>query len=261
MQTTFNPNELVIDKVRNVEFTDLDTKEVIARLTQLEDPALKTTAENDSIVDAVGAEIMKLYKAKKATFTASNSLFSMDLLALQTGSDKTVASDTAKIDIAVDETLTVSGGKASLNKTPKGEFRYVYVLNKGTIATKLEKAEAAAAGKFAITGKDISVDTASVPDGTKLYVEYTAESANAVKIINKAEDFPKAVGFKASILFRDPCTEKTYLGGILADRAKLDPSDIEASFKRDGKHAFTVDLFRNYCEENSELYSFFIAQD
>jgi hypothetical protein len=261
MQATFNPNELVIDKVRFVEFTDLTTNEVIAKLTQLEDPALKTTAENDSIVDAVGAEIMKLYKAKKATFTASNSLFSMNLLALQIGSDKQVASDTNKIDVPVDETLTIAGGKAKLSKAPKGEFRYVYVLNKGTISTKLEKAEAATAGKFAISDQDISVDTATVPDGTKVYVEYTAESANAVKIINKAEDFPKAVGFKASVLFRDPCTESTYLGAVLADKAKLDPSDIEASFKRDGKHSFTVDLFRNYCEDNGELYSFVVAQD
>ena len=256
----FNPNELVLNKVRNVEFTDLATGAVVGRLTKLDDVSLKTTAENDTITDALGSEIMKLYKAKKATFTATNALFSTDLFALQSGTDKVVATDTAKITVPADETLKVAGGKATLVGTPKGEFRYAYVLNAGAIATKLEKAETASAGKFAISGKDITVDTKTVPDGSILYVEYETESANAVKISTGTEDFPKAVGFKASVYFKDPCTEEDILGFVVAPKAKIDPSDIEVSLKRDGKHSFTIDLFKNYCDEDAELYSFIVCK-
>ena len=261
MAKTFNVNELVPYKFRYVEFTDLADNTVIARLTQLEDATLKTAAENDSVKDAMGTEIMKLYKAKTAQFTASNSLFSTDLYAVQMGSAKETASAEHKILVPADETLTVAGGKATLVGTPKGEIRTVYVLRNNNIAQKLTANATASEGKFAISDKQISVDTTTVPDGSKIYVEYNKEvDSNAVKVTNKANNFPKVTGFKASLFFKDPCTEEEILGYIVSPKAKIDPSSIETAFKFDGKHPFTVDLFKSYCDENDELFSFIIAE-
>ena len=70
----FNKNELILDKVRSLTAHDLSTGEMLFRLTSLEDPSLSCTAEGEEIVDAIGALITTLYRAKKATFSASNSL-------------------------------------------------------------------------------------------------------------------------------------------------------------------------------------------
>ena len=89
----FNPNELIIDRVRYVTAHDLETKEMLFMLTQIEDPSLNCTAEGEDVVDAVGALITTMYRSKQAEFTATNSLFSLDLAAAQYGTQKKVAGE------------------------------------------------------------------------------------------------------------------------------------------------------------------------
>ena len=94
---SLNKNELILDRVRSLTTHDLETSELLFRLTSLEDPSLSCTAEGEEVVDAIGALITTLYRAKKATFSASNSLISLDLAAAQYGTKKEVAGVT-KID-------------------------------------------------------------------------------------------------------------------------------------------------------------------
>ena len=66
-----------------MSFQDLSTGEMLFRLTQLEDPTLTCTAESEEVTDALGSVITTLYRSKKATFSATNSLVSLDLAAAQ----------------------------------------------------------------------------------------------------------------------------------------------------------------------------------
>lgn len=99
MATTFNPNELILERVKSVLFTDYSTGDILARLTQLEESTLETTSETDEVLDAIGSPIDRIQRSKAATFSASNSLFSLDLAAQQFGTDKQVASSSAKINV------------------------------------------------------------------------------------------------------------------------------------------------------------------
>lgn len=260
MAETFNISELVPYKFRSISFSSITDGKVLARLTQIESPQLNTTTENDSVVDAIGTEIMKLYRSKKAQFTAQNSLFNLDLYATQLGTQKKVASSASKILSPAEERLKVANGKVTLANKPAGEFRYIYLLKQNNIYTILEKDTTASAGKFAINNTEISVETASVPDGSILWIPYEYESENAISIANYSDKFPEVVAFNASVIFKDPCTEKDILGFIVAKRAKIDPSSIELALTKDGKHPFTIDLFKPYCDEDGELYNFIICQ-
>ena len=114
----FNVNELVLDKVRSLTAHSINEKnygEMLFRLTSLEDPSLSCTAEGEEIVDAIGAVITTLYRAKKATFSASNSLISLDLAAAQYGTEKEVASSTGKIKVPTYEILTVAEGTTTVD--------------------------------------------------------------------------------------------------------------------------------------------------
>ena len=93
----FNKNELILDRVRSLVANDLSTGQMLFRLTSLEEPSLQCTAEGEEIVDAIGALITTLYRAKKATFSATNSLISLDLAAAQYGAKKEVGSADNKI--------------------------------------------------------------------------------------------------------------------------------------------------------------------
>ena len=71
----FNPNELIIERVRAVEEYDPETFELTGRYTQIEDPSLKFTADGTDVTDAMGAPITTFYNAQSGTFDFSNSIF------------------------------------------------------------------------------------------------------------------------------------------------------------------------------------------
>ena len=84
----FNPNELVLERIRAVEEYDPSTMELQGRYTQIEDPSLQTSADGTQVTDAMGAEIVTFYNAQQGTFSFTNSLHSLDLMASQFGATK-----------------------------------------------------------------------------------------------------------------------------------------------------------------------------
>lgn len=254
-----NVNELILDKVRSLIFTDLADGSVIGRLTKLEDPSLQTAAEGEEITDAQGALISKLFRAKTGKFTATNSLFSMDLLALQYGTDKEVADDTNMIVVPIEETLTVADGKITLAHDPLGDIKYIYKLESGQLAKKYTVGVDADTDVFSINGKEITVPTGVTG---KIYVEYEYETTSAVRVVNNSEKFPEAVGVKIFAIFRDTCNENVkYAGVIKAAKGKIDPTSIETALTGTGKHSFDIDFMKDYCsDDGTDLFSVIVAE-
>ena len=267
----FNKNELILDRVRSLTAHDLSNGEMLFRLTSLEDPSLNTTAEGEEVVDAIGATITTLYRAKKATFSASNSLMSLDLAAAQFGTKKEIAgemmgSEKKKINVPTYEIIPVEAGttEVSLKKAPVGGVKYIYALAENEIATRYTAGDAVSATEFVIdaAGK-ITVPTGLVG---KIYVEYAYEADGGVqnganRIVNKTSEFPEACSLKIYAYFRDKCNENlVYSGVIVSPKAKLNPESVELALTSTGKHPFEFQMMRDYCDDEAELFSIIIAQ-
>ena len=272
----FNVNELIIDRVRSLTAHDLSNGEMLFRLTSLEDPSLQCTAEGEEVTDAIGALITTLYRAKKATFSASNSLISLDLAAAQYGTKKEAASADNKIKVPTYEVLTVDNGKITLSKTPvkvketdEYAVKYIYALVDGGIATRYNAGASVSDEDFLLDGASISVPTGVTG---KIYVEYEYEADGAEasegkagnganRVVNKTSEFPEACSMKIYAYFRDKCNENVvYSGVIVANKAKLNPESIELALTSTGKHAFEFQMMRDYCDEEAELFSIIIAE-
>ena len=256
----FNKNELILDRVRSLSAHDMANGEMLFRLTSLEDPSLQTSAEGEEVVDAIGALITTLYRAKKATFSASNSLISLDLAAAQYGTRKEIASAESKITVPTYEILTVAEGvtEVTLKNAPVGGVKYIYGLADNEIATRYDAGDAVSATEFVIdeTGK------ITVPTGLtgKIYVEYSYASENANRIVNKTSEFPEACSIKIYAYFRDKCNENlVYSGVIVANKAKLNPESVELALTSTGKHPFEFQMMRDYCDDEAELFSIIVA--
>lgn len=264
----FNKNELILDKVRSLTAHDLSTGEMLFRLTSLEEPSLSCTAEGEEVVDAIGALITTLYRAKKATFSASNSLISLDLAAAQFGTKKEVASSESKIVVPTYEILTIGEGvtEVSLKNVPvkvnasdEHAISYIYSLENNEIATRYIAGAAASATEFLID----EAGKITVPTGLtgKIYVEYSYESEKANRIVNKTSEFPEACSMKIFAYFRDKCNENlVYSGVIVSPKAKLNPEQVELALTSTGKHAFEFQMMRDYCDDEAELFSIIIAE-
>lgn len=263
MPTVFNKSELILDRVRSLVTHDLSTGQLLFRLASLEDPSLQCTAEGEEITDAIGAVITTLYRAKKATFSATNSLISLDLAASQYGAKKEVASADNKILDSTYEILTIGdGGTVVLANTPVDDIKYIYSITDGEVGTAYQAGAAASATEFVI---DKETKTITVPTGLtgKIYVEYTYETENAIRIVNKASEFPEACKLTVYAYFKDKCNENlVYSGKIICPKAKLNPEQVELALTSTGKHAFEFVMMKDYCAEEGEdeLFRIIVAE-
>lgn len=260
----FNPNELVIDRVRSMTAHSLDTGEMVFRLTQLEEPSLATAAEGEDVTDALGSVITTIYRAKTATFSATNSLLSLDLAASQFGSKKQVGEKNKEIlDYTyeiIDFTVDDSAGK-KLKHTPADvtAIKYVYEVNKKDLGKMFKAGSQASAAEFQVNEDGTLIP----PTGFvgKLFVEYTYKAENAVKVANKASDFPTAFSAVLYVYFRDVCTDKLISGKVIIPKAKINPESIELAFTSTGKHPFEMKINKDYCvdEGADELFSIVVS--
>lgn len=244
-------------------FNDLSTGEMLFRLTQLEDPTLTCTSEGEEVTDALGSVITTLYRSKKATFSATNSLVSLDLAAAQYGTKKEVAENGKEIVTRTFETITIpdSATAVKLAHEPanKDDVKFIYSIANGELG-KSYKAGAAASKTDFVVAED---GTITLPTGLtgKIYVEYEFKTENAVRIVNKASKFPEAAKVVIYAIFRDACNENVvYSGVIVCPKAKFNPESVELALTSTGKHAFELNMMKDYCEDDGDLFTIIVNE-
>lgn len=259
----FDKNELILDRVRNLVATDLATGQLIFRLASLEEPSLQCTAEGEEITDAIGAVITTLYRAKKATFSATNSLLSLDLAAAQYGTKKEVGSETSKITTPTYEIIKVPTDATSITlaKTPVGDIPFIYSFESGEIAKAYKVGSVASESEFVVGENGVI----TLPTGVtgKIYVPYKYDTANAVRVVNSASKFPEACGLQIYAYFKDKCNENVvYSGVIVCPKAKLNPEQIELALTSTGKHGFEMTMMKDYCADEGEddLFTIIVSE-
>lgn len=258
-----NKNELIFDKIRSVVMYDYETgKDILFRLTHLEDPNLTCTSEADEVTDADGAPISRLYKNKQAKFSATNSLISLDLAAAQYGTTKQVADTGKAFIIPTYDILEIENGKVKTKNKPSDikDVTKIYIVEKGQLGKAYTAGSAASENEFLISEDGTITVPTSVTTG-KVYVEYNYSSENAMKIVNKSSEFPSTGRCRIYCYFRDECDDnKLYSGIIISNRAKLNPEQIEIALNSTGKHSFEIDFLKDFCEEDDDLFTIIVAE-
>lgn len=268
----FNKSELILDRVRHATTFDLETKKMLMKLNSIEEPSLGCTAEGEEVTDALGSVITTLYRAKRATFSGSNSLMNLDLAAAQYGAEKEVASTVNKIIDYVCETINVEGESVKLKYAPtkikvkiEGEEKevvdvpWIYVIEAGEIGTAYKVGAQVSETEFVISDNGVITLPTSVTSG-KVYVEYKREAEEGIKVSNKAENFPQACELHIFAYFRDKCNENlVYSGKVIAPKAKLSAESIELALTSTGKHPFEFTMMKDYCEEDANLFDIIVT--
>lgn len=262
----FNPNELILEKIRAVEEYDPATMELDGRYTQIESPSLKTSANGTQVTDAMGAEIVTFYNAQQGTFSFTNSVHSLDLMASQFGSKKEVADADNKIITYVSEVITLVNNVATLKYVPVGtvgaEVKYAKVINDNNTYGKTYSVSAAVDDeKFTIDAKN---KTITFPEGTtgRVFVQYERETENATRVTKRTDGVPEVKTLIIHAIFHDPCnTNLVYAGVIYVPRAQINPESVEVNLTPDGKHSAEYRLQKPYCDESARLFDVIVSED
>ena len=271
----FDINNFVIDRiVRGVALSQKDDS-VLFSINQIQNASLNCASESTDAVDAMGTPIATFYRAKSCEFSAENALFDMNLMATQLGTEKKVASATAKITVPAMESFTVvEGGKQELKHSPitytvtkdgvtstVSSVKEIYALNgDSTFGVKYTAGTAASATEFSIADKTITLPT-GLAVGTEMFVMYEYETENAVEVVNSAKNFPVGCKFVMEVLGCDVCDQTNLVYAyVIFNNAKLSP-DFDWSIATDGTHPFSMKAQQDYCDREKKLFSIVIPGD
>lgn len=264
----FNPNELILQKIRSVEEYDPSTDELMGRYTQIEEPSLQTSTEATDVTDAIGTPIHTFYRNSQGTFSFTNSLHSLDLMASQFGSEKIIADEANKILVPVSETVEIAADSTvTLKYTPAGaegtEIKYVKIINKSnTFGDTYTISPTSASGKnFTLNKAERKI---TLPAGTtgRAFISYVRESDSAVKLSKTTDTITPVRKLIIHAIFHDPCDANiVYAGVIQCQRAQIDPTSVEVGLSPDSKHAATYQLKKPYCDESANLFDIIVAEE
>lgn len=258
-----NINNMIINTVVRGTLFDKATNEVYFSIDNIADASLECGGETVYAVDAKGVQIAGFDRSKSATFSGSNALFNFDLMAAQLGSDKTIASEAAKIVVPKFELIDVTDAtKIALAETPVDtSVKFIYSTHADKSKNqKFARATAASATEFAISGAEITLPTDAFKVGDRVAVWYDVESASAQEIKNTTKHFAKGGKFVLEVLVAEPCNPThDYYAYIIFNNAKLD-NNFTLDFNTEATHAFSISAMQDYCSAQNELFSIIIAE-
>ncbi len=221
-----NFEQLVIDRVLDGIFENSE-HDVLAILDQLSNLQINVTSETQDKTDAQGALISRKYKAKSAEVTAENAMFSMNLNALQSGSNKLTGSD-----VELPRVMSVEKGKnIILPDVPNDGTLTVYGTKDNgllDVEKKYEQGSTAGAGVYAVTTANGKTTIALPTDATQTvvikYIYKVAAGKNAIRINHDAVSVPKACTATFRVLCSDVCDPETsYVMYIVFPRFQMTP--------------------------------------
>ena len=259
----FDINNFVIDKVIRGVMTSTDDGSYLWSVNQISDPVINCTTESKEAVDAIGSTIMQFDQAKKAEFSASNSLFDLGMLAAQLGTSKKVASTTNKVVVPKFETVDVTAATTVvLSQKPTKNVDAIYELKgDSTLGTKYTAGTAANTTRFVYNSstKTITLPT-GLTTGSQLLIMYEYESDAAVEVSNSATQFPSAGKFVMEVLGADVCNPSVlYHAFVIFPAAKLD-GNVDVGLATDSKFGFKITCMQEYCDKEKRLFRIVVPE-
>lgn len=260
-----NFDQLVIDRVVDAWFESKSTNELIAVLDQVTNFNVNTTSETKDKTDAQGVLLKRYFLSKSVEVTGENAVFSLNMAAIQSGSEKKIGtavtlprimqiaktdSPYALPDTPIDGTLMLYG--TSDNGVVDVEKKYA----KGDSAGVDTYAVATAGGVTTVTVPTNATDTVQIK------YEYTvAEGDIAARVDQTGDKFPAECKATFRVLCSDLCDSETVRAlYIVFPKFQMSP-DVSLTFDTDSTQNFTATALKDYCGKGQILYYIAIAED
>ena len=258
-----NTNNLVINRALSAWMKNKTTGDLIFNLIDVKEPSLEIAGEQVYATDSIGQKIAAFDRNKEAKISCQSSLFDLNLIAAQVGTEKVEAGKSAKILAPVVDILEAQSKKITLSKTPKEGYSITQICklnNDGSIASKYGVNPTATATQFSITGNQISLPTAEdIKDGDRFYVNYMADYDKGVSVVSSADGKADSGEFVLEVLFCDPCDQATeYHGYVIFPNGKL-TNEATIEMNVEAAQQFTIEALQDWCSKDKKLFEIVVV--
>lgn len=264
---SFALGDIIVDRIQYGWAEKFDGTPIYV-LTQLSEGSLEITAESKDAVDKDGTLIKRFWQGKSGTFTATNAMISLPMLASNSGVDAEVVSDgiikaTGQAGtITMPKIVKVAGGQqVTLTGAVDTSIKVTEILTNGAMGDEITASGgSASATAYAFNSSD---DKFTAPtDTTKSYlVRYDREVENGAKVSNSADKFPATIRLILKCLAVDPC-EADVLKAMYLELPSFQPSpEITVGLQTDTTLDYSGDLQVDYCSDDKGLYNIYWCDD
>lgn len=258
---------------------------------QLQDFQISVSSEEDTKTDAQGNTIFSISRAKSCEVSFTTPLFTLEIVAAMNGTDKQVGTDTVKIAVPKFETVklvetadkvVISGDYTTVNLDHyvrnsgiEGAAEYkisaAYLTKDGSTKKKLSLGGGAnpSDGEFVFTQGNPAGDPAT-PDkiklknsdylaGASILITYEYLTADAIQIVNSAEEFPVASVVKVLVRGYDVCDKSAPIYAYFIFPSAKFQTNYTLGMALDQNIDCNLTCSYDYCSDNRELYRMVIA--
>jgi hypothetical protein len=252
---------------------------------QVADFQINVDAEEDTKTDAQGNTIFSISRAKSCNVSFSTPLLTLELVAAMNGSEVERGTNDDKIAVPKFETvkLVATAGKVTIDTTTTTIALAQAVRNSGTAGTPVYKVSAAfltkdgstrkklekgtttpSSGEFVFTKGSGSADTITVlnadyDEGSSILITYEYDTANAIQIINSAEEFPVASVVKVLVRGYDVCDKTSPIYAYFIFPSAKFQTNYTLGMALDQNIDCNLTCSYDYCSEDRELYRMVVA--
>lgn len=250
----FSMDGIVIDRIQYGIAEDFSGN-VLYTLTQLADAEIAITAESKEARDANGTLIKKFYTGKSGTFTANNAILDFNIMAEAAGTPKMVASEESKIVMPGVKTVELGTATVELVGAVEGTISVVGIAGNGTMIKNYALGEG-----FQYADGTLTLPT-DVEGVANFVVKYNREVSTGVKVVNKADEFPRTIKLTLKALAVDVC-EPDVLRSVMIVMPSFQVSpETTMNLTTDAQLQYSGDLQVAYCSGEKVLYEVYFTDD
>lgn len=212
----FALGDIIVDRIQYA-WAEKKNGDPLYVLTQLSEATIEISAESKDAVDKDGTLIKRFWQAKTGTFTATNAMINLNMLASNSGITPLVVSDSniiqgeaspeevAKKMLRMPRIETVQAGQtAQLTEYIAGTMHVAPLYTNGSMGTPLSQADSEALISTDGGNKTITVPAAS-GDITRYIIKYDRYVPDGGVVKNSADKFPGTIKLTLKVLCVDPC--------------------------------------------------------
>lgn len=259
----FQLGDIVVDRIQ-YGFAEKFDGTPLHILTQLSEASIEISSESKDATDKDGNLIKRFWNGKTGTFSATNALLSMPILASMSGivpdvvSDGTLNTGSAGT-LTMPRIMTVESGKEyTLTGIVEGTLRCTELTPSGAMGAVMTAGTSSSASTYVLSGTSFTAPTNS---GKQYIIKYNRQVSNGAIIRNQADKFPDTIKLTLKVLAVDPCSADT-LKAAYVELPSFQPSpETTINLTTDGQLDYTGDLQIDYCSVNKALYNIYWCDD
>lgn len=201
---SFRLGDFIIDRIIMGYAESTDQTTPLYTLTQLSDASIEVTAESKDATDAEGNLIKRFWQGKSGTFTATNAMLNLAILAAKSGNDAELA--TAENIIDMPKIVTVKSSVTTVDVTDAVADTILVnaFTNDGSLGKAYTLGTTASATEFSVVSNTLTLPT-DASNTEKYVIKYIRKVDDGVKIVNGAGAYPKTVRLTLKAVGVAPC--------------------------------------------------------